>query len=97
MFALLVWALNDRFVLAVHEVNDDRLVAFEISFPTLLSNQFVRSTVVVLVLGVGLVDHSIEVFVEPVQQVGHQLSRVVLVVARKHWLKLGNTFLEVVG
>ena len=74
VFAILVGTLDHRFVLTVHEIHHHRLVPFQVCFPTLLGNHVVRSPVVILSLCVRFVDNSVEIFVQPVQQISDQLA-----------------------
>jgi hypothetical protein len=57
------------------------LVPLEEVLPGLLGHQQVRTPVVVLALHVGLLLHSVEIFMESVEEVANELAGVVLVVA----------------
>ena len=70
--ATLVGALDDGFELSIHEVHYHRLVPLQVRLPTLLGDQMVRTAIVVLSIGVGLLDDPVEVLMKTVKQVSDE-------------------------
>jgi len=58
--------------------------------PRLGGDLCIRATVGIAGLNVGLLLHEVEVFMQAIQQKGHQLLRVLLLVATEAWILLSN-------
>lgn len=96
-FAGLIGTLDDWLELAIHQVHYDGLIAFEVSLPTLLGNDVVRSTIVVRNFSVRFIYNSVEILMQSIKQIGNELTWIMLVVSWKHRLKFGDTLLEMRG
>lgn len=54
----------------------------------------IRSPQVILRFHVGFLFHSVQVLIQPVQEVGYQFLRIVLLVTLELWLEFPNSSLE---
>ena len=87
---LALGTVHHRLVLPIHQVDNDRLVAFEEKFPGLCGHHVIGPSVIVLGLSIGLIDDSVEILVQSVQHVVDELTRVMLAVSREHGLELAD-------
>ena len=94
MLTFLIRTLNHRFILTIHEINNDRFISFQVSLPTLFGNNVVRTSIIIFSLSIWFVDNSVQIFMKSIKKISDQFSWIMLIVTWKHGLKLCNTLFE---
>mmetsp|Transcript_626 Transcript_626/g.2322 ORF Transcript_626/g.2322 Transcript_626/m.2322 type:complete len:227 (+) Transcript_626:2069-2749(+) len=80
--------------LACKEVNHDAIISLLVRLQRLLGDLPIRASPVLRSFGVWPISHSVQVLVQAIEQVGHQLLSVLLREAHKLWCESGHSRLE---
>lgn len=96
LLVLALRALHRAFELALHQVDNYRLISLQVQLPERIRFLLVCAFQVGH-LDVLLLLDSVHVFVQLVEQLGEELLRVMLIVAYEHLVVLREDFLELAG